>query len=605
MCGIVGYVGKKKNVTNVLIEGLKALEYRGYDSAGIALWNKENFKLIKSKGKMKELEKKLEEEQMDDATIGIGHTRWATHGEPTDINSHPHRSGSVTLVHNGIIENYHELKEILIEKGYSFLSETDTEVVAVLIRDLLKEEQDKVKVLQKMTTLVRGSYALGIVFDDDIDHIYAIRKDSPLIIGVGDDENFIASDIPAIIRSTKNYMMLEANELAVIGEKNITIYDEQGNKVQKEVKTANWSMEQAEKGGYPHFMMKEMMEEPDVLKKTVHSYIESKQALLEKMPDLAKYDSIHIVACGSAMYAGMIGKTLIETYGNVPVTVEVASEYRYKKNFYTKNTLVILVSQSGETADTIASLRIAKEQGVDTLAIVNVYGSTIARESDQVLYIYAGPEIAVATTKAYLLQVAMLSLIALNLAVTHGVVNDEELDQILSDYRELDHKLEEVLKCQETYFEVAKEIHEHDDVFFIGRGIDYAMSLEGSLKLKEISYIHSEAYQAGELKHGTISLIEKDTPVISIMTDEYLEEKTISNIKEVKARGAKVILITKDSLNREYDFCDHKIVVPNTNFFTQAILTVPVLQMISYDVARRRGCDIDQPRNLAKSVTVE
>jgi len=605
MCGIVGYVGNNKNVTKVLIEGLKALEYRGYDSAGIALWNKEGFKLIKSKGKIKNLESKLEEVGQFDALIGIGHTRWATHGEPNDINSHPHRSGNVTLVHNGIIENYHELKEELIDKGYQFLSETDTEVIAVLIRDLLTKEKDKLKVLNSLSNILRGSYALGIVFDDEIENLYALRKDSPLIIGLSENENFIASDIPAIIKSTKNYMLLEHGEIAVINKDKVVVNNENLEEIKKDIKKANWNMEQAEKGGYPHFMMKEIMEEGSVLKETIRPFITSKKDLLEKIPNLEKYDSIHIVACGSAMYAGMIGKNLIEKYGDIPVTVEVASEYRYKKNYYTKNTLVILVSQSGETADTIASLRLAKEKKVDTLAIVNVYGSTIARESDDVIYIYAGPEIAVATTKAYLLQVAVLSLIALNLAAKHNQISDEQIEYILKDYQNLPDLLQKVLNRSEEFFEVAKTIYNHDDVFFLGRGIDYAMSLEGSLKLKEISYIHSEAYQAGELKHGTISLIEDDTPVISIMTDELLCEKTISNIKEVKTRGAKVILLTKETLDKNFDFCNKKIVVPSSNDFTQPILTVPVLQLISYDVARRRGCDIDQPRNLAKSVTVE
>lgn len=605
MCGIIGYIGKRENVTDVLITGLKTLEYRGYDSAGIALWNQDTFKLIKSKGKIENLEEKIREEGKMSSHIGIGHTRWATHGEPNDINSHPHRVGSITLVHNGIIENYQELKESLKISGQKFLSETDTEVIVALLNDILKSESDKLKALSKLTKKLRGSYALGVVFDDDLDHLYALRNDSPLILGVGEKENFIASDIPAIIKYTKKYILLESGEMAKLSKEKIEIYNDNLEPISKEVLSANWTMEQAEKGGYSHFMLKEIMEEERVMKDTILPYLKDKKTLLDKMPNLSKYDQIHIVACGSAMHAGLVGKHLIESYAEIPVTVEVASEYRYKKNFYTDNTLVILVSQSGETADTIAALRIAKKRNVDTLAIVNVYGSTIARESDMVLYTYAGPEIAVATTKAYTLQVTMLALVAFNLSIVHNKFTNEETEILMKEFRNLPNKVKMILDSSEIYFETAKVLDKCQDVFFLGRGIDYALSMEGNLKLKEISYIHSEAYQAGELKHGTISLIEEGTPVIALVTDKNLAEKTISNIKEVKARGAKVILITTMDMDKDYDFCEDKIIVPLTHPFLQSILVAPPLQLMSFEVARRRGCDIDKPRNLAKSVTVE
>lgn len=605
MCGIIGYVGSRNPVMDVLIQGLKTLEYRGYDSAGIALWNQGNSKLTKAKGKISNLEEKIRKEGTIEASIGIGHTRWATHGEPSDLNAHPHRVGKVTLVHNGIIENYQILKEELIRKGYHFVSETDTEVVAALLDHIYTKEPDPLKALCLLRENLRGSFALGVVFDDEINHLYAMRQDSPLIIGIGQGENLIASDIAAIISYTRDYLLLEKGEIARISEDQVEVFDQDLFPITKEKIQANWTMEQAEKNGYDHFMLKEIMEEPQVIRETVHSFIQDKKTLQEKMPDLEKYDRIHIVACGSAMYAGLIGKYLIETYGKIPVDVEVASEYRYKQNFYTDKTLVILVSQSGETADTIAAMRLAKEQKVDTLAIVNTYGSTIARESDKVLYIYAGPEIAVATTKAYTLQVVMLSLIALDLALIHHHLEEKEVDTILKELEKLPDMVGAILDKKEEYFKAAKMMDQKEDVFFIGRGVDYAISMEGSLKLKEISYIHSEAYQAGELKHGTISLIEEGTVVIALATDKKLVEKTISNIKEVKARGAKILLITIEELNKDYDFCDEKIVVSSSHDFVQPILMVPPLQLMAYEVARRHGCDIDQPRNLAKSVTVE
>ncbi len=594
MCGIIGYVGNKHKVSDVLVKGLKSLEYRGYDSSGVAIWKDSEFFLTKTVGKIVNLENKLNSSDVLDGNIGIAHTRWATHGKPSDINSHPHRVGNVTIVHNGIIENYLEIKNELIEKGITFKSETDTEVGAALLSYLYNNGNDCLTTIKLFMDKVIGSYALGIVFDDCSDILYAVKKDSPLIVGYGCDENFIASDVPAIIDYTKEYSLLKEKHIAVIMDNNITFYNESLKKVKLEVLTAGFNQEEIKKDGYDHFMLKEIMEQDKMVKNLLSIYLNNGKI---KIPDLSKYDSIHIVACGSALYAGMIGSSLIEKYGDIPVTVEVASEYRYKKNFYTDNTLVIVVSQSGETADTIASLRKVKELGIDTLAIVNIQGSTIAREADMVLYIYAGIEIAVATTKAYLLQVVVFTLIALSMS--------KDKNFFMDAYKTIDHKIRNILDKRESYFELANYLYQKNDVFFLGRGIDYAMTLEGSLKLKEISYIHSEAYQSGELKHGTISLIEEGTPVIAIMTDSDLVEKQISNIKEVKARGAFVILITTEELDSEFDCCDKKIVIENSNDLLNSVLVVPVLQLISYQTAKNKGCDIDQPKNLAKSVTVE
>ena len=603
MCGIFGYVGKKVNIERVLVAGLKTLEYRGYDSAGIAFIT-DKVEIIKTSGKISELESMIDEDLI--SGLGIGHTRWATHGNSTTINAHPHKLGKVTVIHNGIIENYLELKEMLLKENYNFLSETDTEIVAGLL-DYLKSKNiwSNLEIIKEMASYIKGSYALGIIFDDELDTIYATRKDSPLIVGVGEEENLIASDVSAIIKFTKDYFLLNNYDIVKINNNGVDIYNEKLEPIRKNINTVYWNVEEAEKNGFPHFMLKEIYEEGKVFKDTINEYIESVDSFINKMPDFSKYDSIHIVACGSAMHAGLIGKCLIENYANVKVDVEIASEYRYKKVFYDDNTLVILISQSGETADTIASLRKAKEDNIDTLSIVNVVGSTIARESKNVLYIRAGVEIAVATTKAYLLQVAMLELINLKMMLERNLITSDRLKELLNELSNVPNLIDEVISNNKDYLDIAKYIFEDKDLFYLGRGIDYAISIEGSLKLKEVSYMHSEAYQAGELKHGTISLIEENTPIIAVMTDSNLALKTISNIKEVVARGAKVILVTTNELDGEYDFVNKKVVLPDVDNCLVPLLAVIPLQLIAYHVANLRGCDIDKPRNLAKSVTVE
>lgn len=590
MCGIIGYIGEK-NPVEVLINGLKCLEYRGYDSAGIALKEKEKIEVIKSVGKIVNLEEKIKSQEIMESHLGIAHTRWATHGKPTEENAHPHTVGKVTLVHNGIIENAEELREKLKKEGVTFYSETDTEVVAALINKYY--ENESIEAIDKALDEVKGSYALGILFQDSED-LYAVRKDSPLIIGLGKNENFIASDIAAIIDYTNKYLLLEEREIAHITKEKVEIIKDK-KVIEKEVQTTNLERDAKDKNGYDHYMLKEIMEEPVVLEKTFKPYLEN----LDNLPDLTDYEEIHVVACGSAMYAGMIGKTLLEEYANTKVEIDVASEYRYKNIIYDRKTLVILVSQSGETADTIAAMRKAKEHNVDTLAIVNVKTSTIARESDEKIFIEAGPEIAVATTKAYILQVGIMALLAYKTALTKGLVKENE--KVLQEAEKLPRLIKEVLDRREEYKKIAKEIYNKEDIFFIGRKIDYATSMEGSLKLKEVSYIHSEAYQAGELKHGTISLIEDGMPVFAIVTDDTIKDKTVSNIEEVKSRGAKTIIISNESWENQ----KLQIVVPKISPYFQPILIVPTLQLIAYETAKLRGCDIDKPKNLAKSVTVE
>lgn len=590
MCGIIGYIGTKSPI-ETLINGLKCLEYRGYDSAGIALKEKDQIEVIKSVGKIVNLEEKLKNQELIPSHLGIAHTRWATHGKPSEKNAHPHTVGNVTLVHNGIIENAEELREKLKKEGVTFNSETDTEVITALINKYY--ENNPVEAINKALDKVKGSYALGILFQGS-DDLYAVRKDSPLIAGLGKEENFIASDIAAIIDYTNKYLLLEEREIAHITKNKVTITKD-GKTVEKEVQTTNMERDAKDKCGYDHYMLKEIMEEPVVLEKTFKPYLEN----LDKLPNLTDYEEIHIVACGSAMYAGMIGKALLEEYANTKVEIDVASEYRYKNIIYDRKTLVILISQSGETADTIAAMRKAKENKVETLAIVNVKTSTIARESDNQIFIEAGPEIAVATTKAYILQVGIMALLAYKTALTKGLVKEEH--KVLEEAEKLPRLIKEVLDRRDEYKKIAKEIYTSEDIFFIGRKIDYATSMEGSLKLKEVSYIHSEAYQAGELKHGTISLIEEGMPVFAIITEEEIKDKTVSNIEEVKSRGAKTIIISNES----WDNQKLQIVVPKISPYFQPILIVPTLQLIAYETAKLRGCDIDKPKNLAKSVTVE
>lgn len=591
MCGIIGYIGKKQPV-NFLLEGLKKLEYRGYDSSGIAIKENENIQIIRSIGRIKDLENKTKNTKLLNGNIGIAHTRWATHGEPTKENAHPHQVGNVTLVHNGIIENAEELRENLITDGVKFKSETDTEVACAVINKYY--EKDPIAAITKALKELKGSYAFGIIFKDS-DKLYAVRKDSPLIIGIGEEENYIASDIAAIINYTNKYILLEDNEIVELTAQEIKTYKD-GVEIKKDIQAANITAEEADKGSYKHYMLKEIMEEPIVLARTLNRYINN----MESVFDVSKYEEIHIVACGSAMYAGMIGKSLLEEKANIKCLVECASEYRYKKVIYDRKTLVILVSQSGETADTVAAMRKAHEEDIDTLAIVNVKTSTIAREAKHVMFIEAGPEIAVATTKAYLLQVAVFSLIALKAANLLGL--EKNYNEILKEAENLPKLLKKVLEDKEEFKSISKEIYQNKDVFYIGRGIDYAMCLEGSLKLKEVSYIHSDAYQAGELKHGTISLIEENVPVFAIITDDRIKDKTESNVIEVDSRKAKVFTITNDDTIKNHH---KKYVVPKTSYYLQAILTVPPLQLVGYYVGDLKKLDIDKPRNLAKSVTVE
>ena len=591
MCGIIGYIGKKQPV-NFLLDGLKKLEYRGYDSSGIAIKENENIQIIRSIGRIKDLENKTKNTKLLNGNIGIAHTRWATHGEPTEENAHPHQVGNVTLVHNGIIENAEELRENLITDGVKFKSKTDTEVACAVINKYY--EKDPIAAITKALKELKGSYAFGIIFKDN-DKLYAVRKDSPLIIGIGEEENYIASDIAAIINFTNKYILLEDNEIVEITAQEIKTYKD-GVEIKKDIQAANITAEEADKGSYKHYMLKEIMEEPIVLARTLNRYINN----MESVFDVSKYEEIHIVACGSAMYAGMIGKSLLEEKANIKCLVECASEYRYKKVIYDRKTLVILVSQSGETADTVAAMRKAHEENIDTLAIVNVKTSTIAREAKHVMFIEAGPEIAVATTKAYLLQVAVFSLIALKAANLLGL--EKNYNDILKEAENLPKLLKKVLEDKEEFKSISKEIYQNKDVFYIGRGIDSAMCLEGSLKLKEVSYTHSEAYQAGELKHGTISLIEEDVPVFAIITDDRIKDKTESNVIEVDSRKAKVFTITNDDTIKNHH---KKYVVPKTSYYLQAILTVAPLQLVGYYVGDLKKLDIDKPRNLAKSVTVE
>ena len=593
MCGIMGYNGKEDGV-KIVIEGLKSLEYRGYDSAGIAYKKDQKVKIIKEKGRISELEKLLVN---DKTNICIGHTRWATHGVPNRINAHPHQVENVTIVHNGIIENYSELKEELLKKGYKFKSETDTEVACCVINDLYKENKDPIITIQKLGSILKGSYAFLIMFLGD-DNIYAVRSGSPMILATNNNGNFIASDIPAILPFTKEYYLLDEDEIAIVSKDNIKFIKNQ-KEIKKEKLIFKYDSKTASKEGYKHFMLKEIYEQPTIIKDYLDYYFEN----FNLITDLSKYKKINIVACGSAYHAGLIGKFLIEKYGHIETEAYVASEYRYKTNFLDSNTLVILVSQSGETADTIAALRLAKKYKAKTLGIVNVVGSTIARECDEVIYINAGCEIAVATTKAYTNQVLTFSLLAFKLGIKNKTIAKSEIEDIKREYFKLSSEIEKILKID--YKTIANKIYKRNDIFFIGRLIDYYLCLEGSLKLKEISYIHSETYPAGELKHGTISLIDLKTPVISIVTDQSIYEKTISNIKETKARGSYVILLKRKSFNVDSSCYDELIEVNDMSDLVISILTIVPLQMLAYEVADLKGLDIDKPKNLAKSVTVE
>lgn len=606
MCGIVGYVGQRQSAS-VLLDGLTKLEYRGYDSAGIAVLSQGKIVTIKTKGRLKQLEEKMNAEGVPQGTCGIGHTRWATHGEPSDINSHPHGNARLTIVHNGIIENYMELKEKLVRKGYDFQSQTDTEVVAKLLDYYYKG--DPMEAIRRLIAAIKGSYALGILFRDFPEEIFALRKDSPLIIGIGEGENFIASDIPAVLKYTRNYELIDENEIVRLTKDRVMVYNLDGDLVEKKMLTADWDVEAAEKAGYPHFMLKEIFEQPKALKDTVSPRLKENLPNFdnEGIPDSLFADTrkIHIVACGTAMHAGMIGKNIIEHLARVPVDVQIASEFRYCNPILNENELMIIISQSGETADTLAALRLAKQCGVPTLAVVNVVGSSISREADYVIYTWAGPEIAVASTKAYTVQLGVMYLLAMQFALCKHTMTPEQVAKMGKTIQEIPQQMQQILEKTDDCKYYASRFQNASDLFFIGRGLDYAISLEGSLKLKEISYMHSEAYAAGELKHGTISLIDTDVPVIAVATQSNLYEKTVSNIKEVVTRGAKVLLVVKEGLPVDMSTARYVLSIPSAEDIYMPLLSVIPLQLFAYYTAVLRGCDVDKPRNLAKSVTVE
>lgn len=607
MCGIVGYVGKR-NAAQVLVNGLKKLEYRGYDSAGVALFEDNHINVIKCKGRLSILEEKIKT-QNPESNIGIGHTRWATHGEPNDINSHPHisHSGKLAVVHNGIVENYMKLKEFLQENGYEFVSETDTEVFAHLIEYYY--DGNLLEAVMKAINEVEGSYALGVICKDNPDEFIAARKDSPLIVGLGENENFIASDIPAILEYTRDIYILEDKEIVSLKKNKVSVYDIHGIPIKKEVFHVNWDVKSAQKSGYEHFMMKEMCEEPKVVRETINPRIVDNKIALDEISItkdiLQNIDKIYIVACGTAYHAGIVGKYILEDIAKIPVEVDVASEFRYRNPLITDKNLVIIISQSGETIDTLFALREAKKKGARILSIVNVIGSSIARESDDILYTWAGPEIAVASTKAYNTQLAALYLLALDFAKKKETITNEDYKRYIKELKNIPNMIEKALEVKDEIQKFVSAHYNAKNIFFIGRGLDYALSMEGSLKLKEISYIHSEAYAGGELKHGTIALIEKGTLVVCPMTQDSLKEKMISNIREVKARGAIVISVTQEKNKDVEEVSDIVINIPNVNSFLSPIVAVTPLQLFAYYMAVAKGCDVDKPRNLAKSVTVE
>ena len=606
MCGIVGYVGKR-SAQDVLLDGLEKLEYRGYDSAGVALALDGGIRVVKSKGRLTQLRQKLAAQALAQSFCGIGHTRWATHGEPSDVNSHPHSTPRVSIVHNGIIENYGILKERLIAKGYTFESETDTEVLVKLIDSCYTG--DPLRALQEALAKVRGSYALAVLFRDRPYTIFAVKRESPLIVGWGEGENFVASDIPALLKYTRRYSVLEEGDMAVCTAEGIRFYNEFAEPVQRPVLTADWDMEAAEKGGYPHFMLKEINEQPTAITATVSPRVEDGMPDL-RIPQLTDevlrgIGTVHLVGCGTAMHAGMVGKAAIETLARVPAEVDIASEFRYRDPILNPNDLVIIISQSGETSDTLAALKLAKSRGVPVLAIVNVVGSSIARAADYVLYTYAGPEIAVASTKAYMVQLCVLYLFALRLAYARGRLSEAETRRYTAQLL----RAPEIIKarladCEQVKY-LASRYMNTQSCFFIGRGFDYSLSLEGSLKLKEISYVHSDAYAAGELKHGTISLITDGVPVIALATQKQVYEKTISNAKETRSRGARVLLFTtKDAVVPE-GVADAVVRLDEYEDLLMPLQLIVPLQLFAYYMAVLRGCDVDKPRNLAKSVTVE
>ncbi|WP_418751707.1 glutamine--fructose-6-phosphate transaminase (isomerizing) [Frisingicoccus sp.] len=608
MCGIVGYIGKAQ-AAPILLDGLAKLEYRGYDSAGISIFDGENIETVKTKGKIKDLREMTHDGTDLAGTVGIGHTRWATHGEPSDVNSHPHVNASETIavVHNGIIENYLELKKRLLDKGYVFQSETDTEVVTLLLDYYF--DGDLLKTLAKVMSRIEGSYALGIINKDNPDEIIAVKKDSPLIVGLSEDGNYIASDIPAVLKHTRKIYILEDGEIVKLTRDNVMVYNQDLDVIEKEVTEIQWDVSAAEKGGYQHFMMKEIHEQPKAVRDTIFPRLREDEVFIHELrmteEQIKNLKKIFIIACGSAYHAGVTGKYVIEELSRIPVEADLASEFRYRNPILEDNTLAIIISQSGETADTLAAMREAKRHGVRTLAIVNVVGSSIAREADDVLYTWAGPEIAVATTKGYTSQLSALYLLALHFGKIREKISRSDYLEMIQELKALPDKIEQMLQDKEKIQYLANQYIGLKDVFFLGRGIDYASALEASLKLKEISYVHSEAYAAGELKHGTISLIEDGTLVVALVTQERLYGKIVSNIVEVKTRGGFVLAVTNEDNTEIEKNVDYVFYIPKTNKnFTGLMATIP-MQLFAYYVAVAKGCDVDQPRNLAKSVTVE
>ena len=608
MCGIIGYVGDEQKAMEVILEGLGKLEYRGYDSAGLAMIENGHIFIEKKSGKLENLKNALNGKK-EEAYVGIGHTRWATHGNPTDENSHPHFSEDrkVAVVHNGIIENYLELKEELLKDGYNFSSQTDSEVVAHLFSKYYTG--DMVETIMKVRDKIRGSYALGIIDSETPDKIVCTRKESPLILGLGKGKNFIASDVPAILKYTRDVIFLDNDEIALIEKDRVSVYNSQGTEIKKEITKIEWSMEQANKGGYPHFMLKEIEEQPSVIEKTLDVYMDYngeanfKDSL--KNLNLKKIKEIYIVACGTAYHAGLQGAYFFKKISGIKSDVDIASEFRYSDPFVDENSLVIFISQSGETLDTLMAMKLAKSKGATTLAITNVLGSTISREADMVLYTMAGPEISVASTKAYTAQVTLFYLLALYLGKQKNTVSKSDYDNYLDIVHELSEKVKEIIEKKDEIKNSANYLKDKSSAFYLGRGIDDKCAREGSLKLKEISYIHSESFPAGELKHGTIALVEEGTPIIVIATQENMIEKIVSNIKEVKARGAYVITITKEKYKNMADVADKIITIGDIDDILAPTVANISLQLLAYYTATEKGLDVDKPRNLAKSVTVE
>ena len=610
MCGIVGYIGKRQ-ASDLLVEGLSKLEYRGYDSAGVAIIEDEKISVRKLKGRLANLENDLNANSIN-GHIGIGHTRWATHGEPSDVNSHPHSNGNATIsvVHNGIIENYMKLREWLTDKGYQFLSETDTEVIPNLVDYYYRDGRNLFDAVVKATAKLEGSFAIGVIANNEPDKIIAVRKDSPLIVGLGENESFIASDIPAVLNHTRDVYLLEDKEFVILTKDGVELRNEDGEKIEKEVYHVTWNVDAAEKGGYEDFMLKEIHEQPKAVRDTLAGKIAlGKEITLDNVKftkeELENFDKVYIVACGTAYHAGVVGKTVIEKLAKIPVEIDVASEFRYRDPLITNKTLIIVVSQSGETADTLAVLRDGQRQGARVLAITNVVGSSVSREADDVIYTLAGPEIAVASTKAYVTQLAAFYILGLYFGRLKETITEEYAESIKAELLQIPEKIEKALEMKEELQKYADKHYNHRDIYFLGRGLDYAVAMEGSLKLKEISYIHCDAYAGGELKHGPIALIDKGTAVITLLTQEALKDKMVSNVREVSTRGGNIFAVVNEGDETSKEVVDSLVYIPKTIDLLTPMISVVPLQLISYYVAKQKGCDVDKPRNLAKSVTVE